>query len=150
MDELGLVSGDRLYVLCSQEDELDQASSSSSSPSARGGVTHRQIGEETSRANRETETTLSTKELPSSQSSTVKHQKSRKTVKKFNEEETNDDLVDQEIVRDECRGGVVHFSHLVEFLRGEMIVDTRCTNRDLLCFTLHMIMMDTGYQPTVR
>ena len=146
MDELGLVSGDRLYVLCSQEDELDQASSSSS-PSARGGVTHREIGEETSRTNRETETTPSTKELPSSQSSTVKHQMSRE---KFKEEETNDDLVDQEIVRDECRGGVVHFSHLLEFLRGEMIVDSRCTNRYLLCFTLHMIMMDTGYQPTVR
>ena len=44
----------------------------------------------------------------------------------------------------------VRVSHLVEFLRGEMIVDSRCTNRDLLCFTLHMIIMDTGYQPTVR
>ena len=44
----------------------------------------------------------------------------------------------------------VRVGHLVEFLRGEMIVDSRCTNRDLLCFTIHMIMMDTGYQPTVR
>ena len=44
----------------------------------------------------------------------------------------------------------VRVGHLMEFLRGEMIFDSRCTNRDLLCFTLHMIMMDTGYQPTVR
>ena len=44
----------------------------------------------------------------------------------------------------------VRVSHLVEFLRGEMVVDSRCTSRDLLCFALHMIMMDTGYQPTVR
>ena len=49
-----------------------------------------------------------------------------------------------------CDPNAVCVRHLVEFLRGEMVVDSRCTNRDLLCFALHMIMMDTGYQPTVR
>ena len=44
MDELGLVSGDRLYVLCSQEDRDGQASGSSPSPGA-AGVTHIQFGE---------------------------------------------------------------------------------------------------------
>ena len=51
-----------------------------------------------------------------------------------------------------CDPNAVCVRHLVEFLRGSWyIVDSRCTNRDLLCFALHMIMMDTGYQPrTVR
>ena len=33
--------------------------------------------------------------------------------------------------------------------RGERAVDSSCTNGDLLCFALHMIMIDSGYQPNV-
>ena len=43
----------------------------------------------------------------------------------------------------------VYVHHLAEFLRGETAVDSSCTNGDLLCFALHMIMMDSGYQPSV-
>ena len=32
---------------------------------------------------------------------------------------------------------------------GETAVDSSCTNGDLLCFALHMIMIDSGYQPNV-
>ena len=43
----------------------------------------------------------------------------------------------------------IYVHHLVEFLRGETAVDSSCTNGDLLCFALHMIMIDSGYQPNV-
>ena len=47
----------------------------------------------------------------------------------------------------DCDPNAVRVRHLVEFLRGEKVVDSSCTNGDLLCFALHMIMMDSGYQP---
>ena len=49
----------------------------------------------------------------------------------------------------DCDPNAVRVRHLVEFLRGEKVVDSSCTNGDLLCFALHMIMMDSGYQPNV-
>ena len=39
--------------------------------------------------------------------------------------------------------------HMVEFLTGKIPVDSSCRTDDLLCFALHMIMIDSGYQPTV-
>ena len=125
MDELGLVSGDRLYVLCSQEDRDGQASINSPTPST--GDTHSgQIGEETSRTcSRLTEDSVCV-EKP---------------------EPEADSLVEQELVVDGTSGAVVHYSHLVELLTGERAVDSSCTNGDLLCFALHMIMRDSGYQP---
>ena len=47
----------------------------------------------------------------------------------------------------DCDPNAVRVHHLVEFLRGEKVVDSSCTNGDLLCFALHMIMIDSGYQP---
>ena len=124
VDELGLVSGDRLYVLCSQIDR-GQASSNSLAPT---GNTHSgQIGEETSRTcSRTTEDSVCVEKQPEANS-----------------------LVEQELIVDETSGAVVHYSHLVELLTGERAVDSSCTNGDLLCFALHMIMMDSGYQPNV-
>ena len=130
MDELGLVSGDRLYILCSQIDrghaEGQLASINSLAPT---GETHSgQIGEETSRTcSRTTEDSVCV-EKP---------------------EPEADSLVEQELVGDETSGAVVHYSHLVELLTGETAVDSSCSNGDLLCFALHMIMRDSGYQPTV-
>ena len=125
MDELGLVSGDRLYVLCSQE---DRGQASINSPTPTGDTHSGQIGEETSRTcSRLTEDSVCV-EKP---------------------EPEADSLVEQELVVDGTSGAVVHYSHLVELLTGERAVDSSCTNGDLLCFALHMIMRDSGYQPTV-
>ena len=44
----------------------------------------------------------------------------------------------------EGRGGVP-LSYMAEFLSGEMAVDVGCTPLDLLCFTLHTIMRDSGF-----
>ena len=125
MDELGLVSGDRLYVLCSQEDRGQASCNSLLAPT---GNTHSgQIGEETSRTcSRLTEDSVCVEKQPEANS-----------------------LVEQELVVDETSGAVVHYSHLVELLTGERAVDSSCTNGDLLCFALHMIMRDSGYQPNV-
>ena len=49
----------------------------------------------------------------------------------------------------DCDPNAVRVHHLVELLRGERAVDSSCTNGDLLCFALHMIMIDSGYQPNV-
>ena len=49
----------------------------------------------------------------------------------------------------DCDPNAVRVRHLVEFLRGKIPVDSSCTNGDLLCFALHMIMIDSGYQPNV-
>ena len=125
MDELGLVSGDRLYVLCLQEDRGQASCNSLLAPT---GNTHSgQIGEETSRTcSRTTEDSVCVEKQPEANS-----------------------LVEQELVGDETSGAVVHYSHLVELLTGERAVDSSCTNGDLLCFALHMIMRDSGYRPIV-
>ena len=44
---------------------------------------------------------------------------------------------------------LVRVRHLVEFMTGKIPVDSSCTNDDLLCFALHMIMLDSGYQSNV-
>ena len=125
MDELGLVSGDRLYVLCLQEDRGQASCNSLLAPT---GNTHSgQIGEETSRTcSRTTEDSVCVEKQPEANS-----------------------LVEQELI-DETSGAVVHYSHLVELLTGETAVDSSCTNGDLLCFALHMIMRDSGYRPIVN
>lgn len=43
----------------------------------------------------------------------------------------------------------IHLSHLSEFLSGEIRVEKNCCHTDLLCFCLHMMMRDSGYNSCV-